>query len=73
VTLLFDASVWIEHLRRAALDDVIGNVRGRFVLAVDAVVAARLRAGCRSKQERTVVARLLRPFERSRRLLCSRR
>lgn len=68
--LLFDASVWIEHLRRAALDDIIGDIRGRFVLAMDAVVAAELRAGCRSKRERTVVTRLLRPYERGGRLLC---
>jgi predicted nucleic acid-binding protein len=73
VTLFFDASVWIEHLRRAVLDEVIGDVRGRFVLGLDAVVAAELRAGCRSKRERSVVARLLRPYERSGRLLCPER
>ena len=68
--LLFDDSVWIEHLRRASLDHVIKGVRGRFALAMDAVVAAELRAGCRSKRERTTVARLVRPYERAGRLLC---
>jgi predicted nucleic acid-binding protein len=67
--LLFDASVWIEHLRRAALEGIIEEIRGRFVLTMDVVVAAELRAGCRSKRERTVVTRLLGPYERSGRLL----
>jgi predicted nucleic acid-binding protein len=69
--LLFDASVWVEHLRRAALDDVIGHARGRFLLSMDVAVAAELRAGCRSKRERTIVARLLSPHERSGRLLAA--
>lgn len=70
MTLLFDTSVWVEHLRKAALDEIIGEIRGRFLLAMDAVAAAELRAGCRSKRERAIVARLLRPYERSGRLLC---
>lgn len=68
--LRLDASIWIEHLRRAVLDDLIGEIRGRFVLAMDATVAAELRAGCRSKRERAVVARLIGPYERSGRLRC---
>jgi len=70
VRLLFDTSVWVEHLRHAALADLIGEIRGRFVLSCDAVTAAELRAGCRSKLERRVVARLLGPYERAGRLLC---
>jgi predicted nucleic acid-binding protein len=62
--------VWIEHLRRGSLTDVIGLVRGRFTLSMDVVVAGELRAGCASKRERTIVARLLRPYERSGRLQC---
>jgi predicted nucleic acid-binding protein len=68
--LLFDTSVWVEHLRRAALADVIGKLRGRFVLMMDSVVAAELRAGCRSKSERGFVGRLLAPYEAAHRLLC---
>jgi predicted nucleic acid-binding protein len=52
------------------LEEVIGDIRGRFLLAMDSVAAAELRAGCRSKRERTIVARLLRPYERAGRLLC---
>jgi predicted nucleic acid-binding protein len=65
VKLLFDSSVWIDHLRRGALDGVIPALRGRFALWMDSVVAAELLAGCRSKQERRTVERLLAPFERS--------
>jgi predicted nucleic acid-binding protein len=70
VKLLFDTSVWVDHLRRAALDPVIGAIRGRFVLCFDAVVAAELVAGCRSKQERRAVGRLYAPHQQSGRLLC---
>jgi predicted nucleic acid-binding protein len=68
--LLFDTSVWVEHLRHAVLENVIGKLRGRFVLGMDAVVASELRAGCRSKKERNVVRKLLAPFEAAGRLLC---
>ena len=68
--LLLDTSVWVEHLRNAALDGLVEVLRGRFVLCMDAVVASELRAGCRSKQERRVVARLCSPHERLGRLLC---
>jgi predicted nucleic acid-binding protein len=70
VKLLFDTSVWVEPLRHSALDEIITGVRGRFVLTFDAVVAAELRAGCRSRRERAVVARLLAPYQRAGRLLC---
>jgi len=60
--LLFDSSVWIEHLRHGALEELIPLIRGRFLLWVDSVVAAELVAGCRSKRERQVVVRLLKPF-----------
>jgi predicted nucleic acid-binding protein len=70
VKVLFDSSVWVEHVRRAALDGLIEAMRGRCTLGLDAVVASELRAGCRSKRERQVVARLCAPYERSGRLLC---
>jgi predicted nucleic acid-binding protein len=70
VKLLFDTSVWVEHLRHGALDPLLEALRGRFTLCMDAVVAAELRAGCRSKQERRVIARLCAPHERLGRLLC---
>jgi predicted nucleic acid-binding protein len=70
VKLLFDTSVWIEHLRHAALASLIEPMRGRFTLGLDAVVASELRAGCRSKRERRIVDQLCAPFERSGRLLC---
>ena len=68
--LLFDTSVWIEHLRHAALTPLLSAIRGRLVLCLDAIVAAELRAGCRSKGERRVVAGLCAPHERTGRLLC---
>jgi predicted nucleic acid-binding protein len=68
VKLLFDTSVWVEHLRHNALDSILPGVRGRFVLWFDAVSAAELRAGCRRKRERDVVGRLLSPFEKAGRL-----
>jgi predicted nucleic acid-binding protein len=70
VKLLLDTSVWVEHLRRAALDRLMSPLRGRYTLSLDTVVASELRAGCRTKQERRVVARLCAPHERSGRLLC---
>ncbi|HEY1690858.1 MAG TPA: PIN domain-containing protein [Polyangiaceae bacterium] len=66
--LLFDSSVWIDHLRYGALDDVIPALRGRFTLWLDSVVMAELSAGCRSKPERRIVERLVAPFERSGRI-----
>jgi predicted nucleic acid-binding protein len=68
--LFFDTSVWVEHLRHAALNDAIDGLRGRFVLSFHAVVAAELRAGCRSKHERRVIERLIAPYQRSGRLAC---
>lgn len=66
--VLFDTSIWIEHLRRGALREVIPALRGKFSLWLDAVTAAGLRAGCRSKLERAGVHRLLSPFEKAGRL-----
>lgn len=68
--LLFDTCVWAEHLRHAALDPVVDVIRGGFVLCLDAVVAAELVAGCRSKHEHRVVNRICAPHQRSGRLLC---
>jgi predicted nucleic acid-binding protein len=70
VKLLLDTSVWVEHLRHGALDELLGPIRGSFSLCMDVVAASELRAGCRSKQERRVVARLCAPHERANRLLC---
>jgi len=66
--VLFDTSVWIEHLRHGALREIIPALRGKFSLWLDAVTAAELRAGCRAKLERAGVNRLLAPFERAGRL-----
>ena len=68
--VLFDTSVWIEHLRHAALTPIIAVIRGRLTLCLDVIVASELRAGCRSKRERRVVAGLCAPHERAGRLLC---
>jgi len=65
VKLLFDSSVWIDHLRGGSLDVVIPALRGRFSLWMDSVVLAELLAGCRDKRERRAVEHLLAPFERS--------
>ena len=66
--LLFDSSVWIDHLRAGALDGVIPALRGRFSLWMDSVVVAELLAGCRGKRERRAVEQLVAPFERSGRI-----
>ncbi len=66
--LIFDTSVWIDHLRFGALDDIVPTLRGRFWLWFDSVAAAELLAGARSKVERTVVMKLLRPFEKAGRI-----
>ena len=69
MTLIFDTSVWIDHLRAGALTDIIPALRGRFSLSVESVVTAELVGGCRSKHERRVVEKLLVPFERAGRVL----
>lgn len=68
--VLLDTSVWVDHLRRGTLNPYIHAMRGRFVLCLDAVVAAELRAGCRTKREHRVVSQLCAPHERERKLLC---
>lgn len=68
--LLLDTSIWVEHLRRGALDAIMPSLRGRFILCLDIVAASELMAGCRTKKERRVVARLCEPHERTGRLLC---
>lgn len=67
--LLFDTSVWVEHLRRGALLPVMPLLRGRYTLAIDSVVVAELLAGCRSKRERNFVEKVCAPFERAGRVL----
>ena len=63
--LIFDTSVWIAHLRWGTLDDVVPALRGRFWLWIDSVAVAELLAGARSKKERAVVTKLIRPFEKA--------
>jgi predicted nucleic acid-binding protein len=70
VKLLLDTSVWVEQLRHSSLEPLLAAIRGRFTLCLDAVVASELRAGCRSRQERRIVAQLCSPHERAGRLLC---
>jgi predicted nucleic acid-binding protein len=68
VKLLLDSSVWIEHLRRGILGPLLPRLRGRHQMWMDALVAAELIAGCRSRRERRVVAALIAPFSRAGRL-----
>ena len=67
--LLLDTSVWVEHLRTHDLAKVLYDIRGKFVPWLDAITAAELIAGCRSKRERRVVDRLLDPFRSAGRLI----
>ena len=69
MNLFFDTSIWVEHLRHGALDEVLPTLCHGWVLHLDAVVAAELVAGCRSKREHRVVDRLCRPFAKAGRLL----
>lgn len=71
--LLFDTSIWVEHLRRDVLGALFPSVQRHFILGLDAIVAAELVAGCRSKRERRVVDALRGPFERAGRLLAPER
>lgn len=66
--LIFDTSVWVAHLRSGVLDDIVPALRGRFWLWLDSVVVAELLAGARSKSERNVVTKLIRPFEKAGRI-----
>jgi predicted nucleic acid-binding protein len=68
VKLLFDFSVWIEHLRNGVLHAVVPVLRGKLVLWMDGVVAAELLAGCRGRQDERAVTRLIAPFERAGRM-----
>jgi predicted nucleic acid-binding protein len=68
VKLVFDSSVWIEHLRRDALASLLPRLRGKYQLWMDAHVSAELLAGCRSRTERRVVDSLIAPFARAGRL-----
>jgi predicted nucleic acid-binding protein len=69
VKLLFDTSVWVDHLRHDALAGLLPRLRGRYQLAMDALVAAELLAGCRSRVERRVVEGLIAPFRTAGRLV----
>ena len=66
--LIFDTSVWVAHLRSGALDAVVPTLRGRFWLWFDSVSVAELLAGARSKGERNLVTKLIRPFEKAGRI-----
>jgi predicted nucleic acid-binding protein len=68
VKLVFDTSVWVEHLRRDALSSMLPRLRGRYQLWMDALVAAELIAGCRSRREHRIVDSLLSPFRRANRV-----
>lgn len=67
--LVFDTSVWVDHLRTGSLTTLMSRLRGRYSLTMDSIVSAELLAGCRSKRERSTVEKLCAPFERSGRLL----
>ncbi len=66
--VVFDTSVWVDHLRHGALTPLLPIVRGHFQIWMDAVVAAELLAGCRSRIERGVVEKLISPIRKSGRL-----
>lgn len=67
--LVFDASVWVDHLRTGSLTALMPSLRGRYALTIDSVVTAELLAGCRSRRERSAVGKLCAPFERAGRVL----
>jgi predicted nucleic acid-binding protein len=69
VKVIFDTSIWVEQLRRSALDPLLPLLRGKHQIWMDGLVAAELLAGCRSRIERRVVDGLLSPFRRTGRLL----
>jgi predicted nucleic acid-binding protein len=69
VKLLFDTSVWVDHLRQGSLAEVIPLLRGRYVLLIESVAIAELLGGCRSKRERNVIEKLCAPFKRAERVL----
>jgi predicted nucleic acid-binding protein len=69
LNLLFDTTIWVEHLRRGVLDDLFPGLRRGWLLFLDATTSAELVAGCRSKRERRFVDRLRAPFERAGRLI----
>jgi predicted nucleic acid-binding protein len=69
VKLVFDTSVWVDHLRTGSLTAIMPSLRGRYALTMDSIVTAELLAGCRSKRERGTVAKLCAPFERAGRVL----
>ena len=68
--LIFDTSIWVDHLRTGTLDDVLPSLRGRFWLWLDSVAIGELFAGARSKRERDVLSALVRPFEKANRVVC---
>lgn len=67
--LVFDTSVWVDHLRSGTLVELMPLLRARFTLRLDSVTLAELIAGCRSKRERRIVDRIAAPFERAGRIL----
>ena len=69
MNLLLDTSVWIDELRQGAVAELLPAMSGKFTIWLDAIAAAELYAGCRSKNERDVVDRLTTPFEKVGRLV----
>ncbi len=66
--LVFDTSVWVEHLRRGVLESIIPRLRGHHWLWLDSVAIGELLAGCRTKRERGALGGLVAPFERAKRV-----
>ena len=67
--VVFDTSVWIEHLRHGTLTDRMPRLRGRAVVWGHTIVGAELVAGCRNRRERKSIETLLQPFGRSERVI----
>lgn len=67
--VIFDTSVWVDHLRAGALTEIMPALRGRFSVTIETVAMAELLAGCRNRSERRVVEKLFAPFERAGRVL----
>ena len=68
--LIFDTSIWVDHLRVGTLDSVLPSLRGRFWVWIDAVAIGELLAGARTKREREMVTTIIRPFEKAQRIVC---
>jgi predicted nucleic acid-binding protein len=68
VKVFLDGNLWIEHLRHDSLEPLFPRIRKHYQLWMDALVAAELIAGCRSRIERRIVDVLIEPFAQTGRL-----